>query len=515
MAVLDAPRRLRRLRGWLRWHRVLGALACAAVVLWSLSGAMHPLMSRYQPRPANFTAPLLPALPADAPALSAILAAAGIVEVTHARLVQVDGQPHWQVAQPGASGLDYFNAANGSPLADGEARHARFLARHFLGQDSAPIAAVTRIEDFGGEYAWVNRLLPVYRVEFARPDGMRAYVEPRSAQLATLIDDRKALFNKVFVLFHTWRLPGLPEPLRLALAALCLCAVTATPVLGIGVWLLRRGLPASGGLRRAHRVLGLGVALAVVASGLSGAWHLAKGALDRGAGRQWPLRHTPIMAAAALDTARLPAWSSPMLSLRLVEIEGRLYARQLAAAASPPAGGHGGHGDHAGHDRHAGHGAASPAPVASYVALGGALTDEVTDADYALALAAALVPRCGPAQPATPACVDAPPAAAGLVEGFGGEYGFVNKLLPVWRFEAGRTRLYLHPETSALAARVSPADYAEGWTFATLHKWQALEFIGRWPRDVLQMTWALMSALTALLGLRLLLRKPGRQARAS
>jgi len=509
MAVLDAPRRLRRLRGWLRWHRALGALACAAVLLWSLSGAMHPLMSRYQPRPATFTAPLLTSLPAVAPALSSILASAGIAEVTHARLVQVEGRPYWQVAQPDAAGLRYFDAADGSPLADGEARHARFLARHFLGQGSAPITAVTRIEEFGGEYAWVNRLLPVYRVDFARPDGMRAYVEPRSAQLATLIDDRKALFNGAFVLFHTWLLPGLPEALRLALAALCLFAVTATPVLGIGVWLLRRGLPASGGLRRAHRVLGLSVALAVVASGLSGAWHLAKGALDRGAGRQWPLRHTPVMAAAALDTASLPSWSTPLLSLRLVEVEGRLYARLLAPAAPTPESGHGGH---AGHASHAGHGAAPPVLVASYVALSGAAPAAVTDADYARELAAALVPRCAAEPPATSACVDAPPLAAGLVEGFGGEYGLVNKLLPVWRFEAGDTRLYVHPETAALAARVSPADYAEGWTFATLHKWQALEFIGRWPRDVLQIAWAVMSALTALLGLRLLLRKPGRRA---
>ncbi len=509
MAVLDAPGRLRRLRGWLRWHRLIGAAACAAVLLWSLSGAMHPLMSRYQPRPASFTAPLLTPLPAGAPALSAILASADIPRVTHARLVQLEGRPHWQVEVPGTVGLQYFNASDGAPLPDGEARHARFLARHFLGDDSAGIATVTRVEDFGGEYAWVNRLLPVYRVDFARPDGMRVYVEPRSAQLATLIDDRKALFNNVFVLFHTWRIPGLPEPLRLALAALCLFAVTATPVLGLGLWWLRRGLPASGGLRRVHRVLGLTVALAVIASGLSGAWHLAKGALDRGAGRQLPLRFAPAMAAAALDTAGLPAWPAPLLSLRLVEIDGRVHAR-LRAPADGPAAHEGAHAAHAGHG---GHGAAVPAtPVVTYLALGGGAADAVTDADYARGLAGALVPHCERARSADRACAHAAPSGARLVEGFGGEYGFVNKLLPVWRFEAGDMRLYVHTETGALAARVTPADYAEGWAFATLHKWQALEFIGRWPRDVLQMAWALMSALTALFGLRLLLRKPGRRA---
>jgi hypothetical protein len=506
MAVLDAPARLRRLRACLRWHRLLGALACAAVLLWSLSGALHPLMSRYQPRPASFTAPLLTPLPVGAPALSAILGSAGIPRVTHARLVQLEDRPHWQVALPGAPGLHYFNAADGSPLPDGEARHARFLARHFLGERAAAISAVTRVEDFGGEYAWVNRLLPVYRVDFARPDGMRVYVEPRSAQLATLIDDRKALFNNVFVLLHTWRIPGLPEPLRLALAALCLLAVTATPVLGIGVWLLRRGLPVSAGLRRAHRVLGLTVALAVIGSGLSGAWHLAKGALDRGAGRQLPLRLMPAMAASALDTASLPTWPAPLLSLRLVDVEGRVQARFVAPAAASPA-------HHvATHAGHGGHAAAPPAPVVTYRALDGQPAGSLTDLDYVRRLVTALVLPCEQTGPVGRACAQAAPGAARCVDGFGGEYGFVNKLLPVWRFEAGDMRLYVHTETDALAARVTPVDYAEGWTFATLHKWQALDFLGRAPRDLLQIAWALMSALTALLGLRLLLRKPDRRA---
>ena len=92
---------------------------------------------------------------------------------------------------------------------------------------------------------------------------------------------------------------------------------------------------------------------------------------------------------------------------------------------------------------------------------------------------------------------------------FGGEYGFVNKLLPVWRFASDAGRLYVHPETGTLAARIGRADYAEGWTFAQLHKWQGLEFLGRWPRDLLQIAWALASASTAALGLRLFLLPAG------
>lgn len=85
---------------------------------------------------------------------------------------------------------------------------------------------------------------------------------------------------------------------------------------------------------------------------------------------------------------------------------------------------------------------------------------------------------------------------------FGGEYGFINKLLPVVRVQlADGARLYLHPDSATRAARVTQADYAEGWLFANLHKWQWLEFIGRWPRDVVMIIFALGGAAAALAGL--------------
>ena len=48
----------------------------------------------------------------------------------------------------------------------------------------------------------------------------------------------------------------------------------------------------------------------------------------------------------------------------------------------------------------------------------------------------------------------------------------------------------------------------EGWAFAHLHKWQWLEVIGRWPRDLLMMACALGAAGVGVLGLLLFLRRP-------
>ena len=93
---------------------------------------------------------------------------------------------------------------------------------------------------------------------------------------------------------------------------------------------------------------------------------------------------------------------------------------------------------------------------------------------------------------------------------FGGEYGFINKLLPVYRITYAAphaARYYVHLDSATLAAQVDNFDYVEGWTFAHLHKWQWLEPIGRWPRDLLMMTFALGAAVVGGLGFLLFLRR--------
>ena len=41
----------------MRWHRRIGIVACVGVLLWCISGLMHPIMSRLNPRPVQFMPP--------------------------------------------------------------------------------------------------------------------------------------------------------------------------------------------------------------------------------------------------------------------------------------------------------------------------------------------------------------------------------------------------------------------------------------------------------------------------
>ena len=64
------------------------------------------------------------------------------------------------------------------------------------------MTGVTRLEQLDDDYLSINRLLPVYRVDFLRDDGLRAYVETSPPRLAALVDDTKATLGWLFRVIH-------------------------------------------------------------------------------------------------------------------------------------------------------------------------------------------------------------------------------------------------------------------------------------------------------------------------
>lgn len=436
--------------------------------------------------------PPLSVLPSNAPPLVSVLTTHGVLVAIDVRLVEWPDGQFWQVRSSAESIPRYFGTRDGRELADGDQRYAAFLARHFLSDQLSPITKMSRVAVFGGEYPYVNRLLPVYRVQFDREDGMRIYVDTASSQLGTLVDDRKAVFNRLFTTLHTWRLGAEHDGVRVPVALVFLTAILCTPVLGILIDLARRGTLRAGGLRRLHRRLGLAVALVIICSAASGGYHLVKGALDRQQASPGPVWENTLHSIANLDAQRIAHRSIELQSLKIAHAQDRWFARavsrEAAGSAAEPQ-----HGTHAAH--HEPGVAAAPAPL--YTLLEGNASDQFSDEDYARSLAAHFTGY-------TPVQFQ----RVELIGAFNDEYGFVNKLLPVYRVHAqSGERLYLHLDTATLAARIGTADLIEGWIFANLHKWHALEgVIGRWPRDLVQMGFALTSATVALLGLVLLRR---------
>lgn len=479
---------------WLFWHQWIGVIACLGMVLWGLSGASHPIMSRLQPVPKQFMPPLAPVDLSQAVSLPALLQQQAITQFQHISLVQLDGQAYYRVALPDA--VRYFSVVDGAERADAERAAAISLANYYSGHDVSTVRTVEAVTDFAPDYHPVNRLLPVWRVAYGGDDGLRAYVDTEQSRLATLVDDRRAFLTKVFQFGHNWSFLQACSTLQLAVATLVLVLILASAITGIILYIKQRKTAPyrlkRWGLQWWHREFGLWVSSLILLLASTGLLHLWMSDMQQ--------RRPPVQTAFVSDSAALSAdaWSQLATGQVLkLDIYGRgasLFWQIIPATAGtqglPSAQ------VAAMHQHHAGMAAAPAAPVLWLT--GPHTVIALTPEAYATAW---LTSIANTAQPDI--------TSVQWVTAFANEYGFIFKRLPVLKVQttqAQHARFYLEPATGALAARVDDSDGLEGFIFAYLHKW-SFQSVSKDARDVLAIFAALAVSLTGLLGAYLFAKK--------
>ena len=266
-------------------HRWLGVLACVAILMFAGSGILHPVMSRFQPQPAQFKPPQI-AMPANALPLPAALqqnridtftaaTAVGIGEQA-AYCVQTDtggarylnGTPCYRVN--GAANAGVFNAAtmsdehahhhgaadsasakpvapliecldthSGLPVANAEPILAENLARFYSGS-TLPVVAIAPIFKFDDEYGFLNKRLPVWKIQFADSDT-HWYIENSSGALALRAAKAGALDGWIFSIFHKARF--IADPYKNLRDGFLMVVAFGCIVVGLlGMWLFVRQL---------------------------------------------------------------------------------------------------------------------------------------------------------------------------------------------------------------------------------------------------------------------------------
>ena len=448
-----------------RLHRGLAWIAAVAALVWATSGILHPLIVWTGPKPAAFAPPLSGFLAAALPAPATLLAAAGIAEAERLRYLAIDGRPVLQVQRPGSAERRYLDAATGAALADADRAQAERLARHYAGEPQAAVASARLLTRFDADYPPVNRLLPVWRIDFARDDGLAVWVDTGGDRLATLSGSRKRSLQRLFQTLHTlgW-LDPLPL-LRDTLIGLFSSALLLTAGAGASL-LLRPGgqRPA----RRWHRRFAWLALLPALAFPASGLFHLFaySGSL--------PLPATPPLDLAHYTTAPFNATTGAVreaVSLGLRDGPG--WQLQLLDGAGPRS---------------------------CYIAADGTAIAE----DEAALVRHWAAAHFGIAE-------DAVATPTRLLR-FSREYGFANKLLPVWRVTGpGDEIAFFDAASGGLSAQVRPLDLAQGLGFDWLHKGQWLDALGLNPdrRNAVLILLALLVLATAAFGLRLRLRLRG------
>jgi len=456
-----------RLLRLMPWHKRLALLACLGIFSWAGSGMLHPLMGYLQPRPQTMAIPqqVLPLDNLRSPAQ--VLGAAGVAQVQGLRLLVLAGEPYYQARLAGELQPRYWHARSGQAVELAGA-HAESLARHYLGRDE-PLAYAGSIERFTSEYAFINRLLPVARVDTQRDNQLRLYVDLFHDRLGTLVDERKAWFSAFFQTMHSFRWLDAAGPLRPVLMLVLLASIVSATLFGVALFIARRRARTFN--RRLHGWWGLGLALATLSFASSGAWHL----LHKQGAQPWPASFVPSFNVAELDTAPATDWllsGEELYMLSLLELDGKPVWRAQGQQFSSMTSLHylDAQGRELGND--------TPRRYAQ----------QRLD-HYAKSLG------LGEAQALT------------LQHSFDHEYGFVFKRLPVFKAsyaDAHNTALFIDPLDGALASRVQDADRAEGWGFAYLHKWEFLAGLGNGYKHLLLGIVALAHVLLALVGLSLL-----------
>lgn len=482
-----------------RWHRRLGWIGAAALLLFGISGLTHPLMTWFGPQPAAFFPPQAHFEGREIAALPNILARH---QITHAQQVKIlptfDGNV-LQVTPDKQAPRRYFDLATGLERPDFDRHHAEWLARHYTRLDDEPIRTLTLQTRFDHAYPEVNRLLPVWKVVFDNDDNLTAFVHTELNALAALGNTTRTAQQALFRNLHSFSWLGEWEGLRvIVLTTLTLSLIG----LGLAGLVLVFALPArrtGNQPQRWHRYLGLVLWLPLLAFAFSGLCHL--------------LHHSGPVATAGFQPAQpldlTPLWQQKSDFLPEPLAQGQTAAlNSVTLLATPqgelllrlaqPAGTMGEHVHQ--HARFDGTAAEQPSQL---IPLTGDRHQRWSDRTLARQFAAWHLQ------------LDASTLAeAELVTRFGPDYDFRNKRLPVWRVSHGGGSAFIDPANGALVDRVTRPDRWEGLSFSHLHKWNFLTpLLGREGRDLLVSGVVMALLVSTILGLSMLIRHRGNRWR--
>ena len=225
-----------------RWHRRLGLLVSLSALLFAGSGLFHLIMSFRQAQQAS--PPIIPIF--SSTQLSAEswreLSARPVQKLD---LVSYQEQPFWllhaapavQVAALAREAMHMEhhhehhedNAVPANPMlpldASGKeqitmADLATMLAAAYANRPLADIVEVVPVTQFGGEYGFQFKRLPVTKVQFSGAGNPRFYVEAATGVLAASVQDADALEGWTFAYLHKWNFLDFNKLLRDALVML-------------------------------------------------------------------------------------------------------------------------------------------------------------------------------------------------------------------------------------------------------------------------------------------------------
>jgi hypothetical protein len=467
-------------------HRLLTWIGAVALLLFTVSASLHPLMIWTGPRAAAFYPPQVKIDSSVVESIPVILGQNQIDRAAIVKIVQGESGPLLQISPDLSGPKRYFDPVTKNELPEYDKKQAIWLARYYSGLSDAAITNITLQTEFNTEYPSVNRLLPVYKIEFDTPDNKALYVHTETGAMGSMTNNWKSTLQSGFQLLHTWSWLDSVESLRLMAMGVMLLSILGLVVSGIGlVFLLkRRKIPQKS--RRFHRYIAYAIWLPLLTSCLSGSLHLFWSSFEGDIDDQRLQRELDLTQVHFHENSD---WLTPFKdisfnAMSLVEGPDGAYFYRLGFPAALA--------DKVITRRQKFDGM----PVeksALYIALDNQTEKPLTDRNMSIHYARELLKREAQI-----------PASASLITRFGPEYDFRNKRLPVWKIifaDAPSDILYIDPISGALVDRMTSPGLVERYVFSWAHKWDFLVPVsGRPGRDALVILFLMSLLLLAGMG---------------
>lgn len=480
-----------------KWHRNCSIIIAVPVILWALSGFMHPIMTNI--RPKIFTQSLVRESIDTAKikvSLQEALRQNAVNSFSNVRLVHMDTNWFYQVRLPGSDTLLYISSEDGKVLRNGDRLYAQYLAEIFLkGRSSfhkssmSDVKDVSMITTFDNVYQAINRLLPVYEVSFERSDGIRIYVETAHDRFSFAADNKRAFFSNIFVLVHTWKWLAFLGTGKLLVEIFLSGLAFVTTLMGIYIFFSTSSKKGKGNrlvkARRRHRFISIIISLFTLMFTFSGCYH-AFSKLSTGTDAK---RISNIFSSSQvhLDVARLQQIvQKPIVDISLISMQDtaywQVYTKTVPGRKTK--------------DLMKDMGVAAPAVVYVQAEDYNILKDG--DAQYADYLATKFSGR-------KPGSIQ----STVMITHFTDDYDFADKLLPVWKVSYAsdhHQRYYVETTDGRLSKVINDIGSLQEYSFAFLHKHEFLAGFGQGVKDFSTMFWAAAQVLMAITGLVLYLR---------
>lgn len=456
----------------LKLHKKLSMTALILCLFWIVSGFMHPIMGWVRPSAAQFRPPANNVSGDELLDVKKILSEREELESQAIRLVNFSAGQYYQVSS-GKATL-YFDSKTGEELTDGDYKYAAYLARHYS-QKKSDIESINQVNSFDYRYPFINRLLPVQKVSFA--DGEDYFIHTRSSRLGTVGNELKDGMSLAFKLFHNLSPLDKFPVFKLILTTVfmfILVFVTCTGLLFFfKTWKKKRT-----GMRQWHRYIGLLTSLVIFALTFSGLFHMAVKTINM----KKSFAKVPALSTNnwQYDISELLKDKGSLKGMSTAIINGDEYLRvvstpavKLQTKADSPS------------DKRK----KFQPPNIEYIGL--TSDNKLTEKEAATLLASRFMGKNAEDL-----------EDLKLITRFAGEYGFVNKRLPVWKatFKNSSERVYVETSSQKLALKVDALKSAEGFSFAYLHKAHFLDFLGKDGRNIVLMLFCVLIGFVAVTG---------------